>query len=100
MYNWAAPVSSNDTFVPDEPYTIKDAIVTSADGACPFQAYGTIFGKSFYFRLRHGSATLQIDGGYHNSLDADTPEFGNCDGVCSYAEFEKMFNALIFDFEG
>lgn len=34
--------------------------VSEWGGACPFQAEGTINGKPFYFRARHGSWTLEV----------------------------------------
>ncbi len=37
-----------------------DINITSAGGACPYQAYGTIDGEQFYFRFRHDSAQLEV----------------------------------------
>lgn len=89
---------NEDPDYPDKSFTIADAEVTDAGGACPFQANGYVNGSSFYFRLRWGSASLEIGSDYRNSLDASTAHYGHLDGSCSYSDFEALFNELAADY--
>lgn len=47
---------------------IPGIVITSAGGIIPFQAEGTLHGYPFYYRDRHGSATL-----YVGEADGETP---------------------------
>lgn len=89
---------NEDPDYPDKSFTIEDATVSDAGGACPFQANGYVNGESFYFRLRWGSASLEIGSDYRNSLDASAPSWGRLDGSCSYSDFEELFDELARDY--
>jgi len=68
--------------------------VTDWGGACPFQAEGFIGNEPFYFRFRHGYASLTFRG----ETESFNPEPGRmADGSCSYNEFESWMNILVHD---
>lgn len=85
----------NDSFYPAKTFTLDDARVLTSGGACPFQATGTINGEDFYFRLRHGGASLDIGKNFEGYINASTSEYGHLDGACSDEEFEMLFNKMI-----
>lgn len=47
-----------------------ELIITSLGGVCPVQAEGTINGKPFYFRARHGKWSLDIADSTFEAVDA------------------------------
>lgn len=84
-----------ETDYPDKTLTLDDAQVRESGGACPFQATGYVAGESFYFRLRHGYASLEVGSHFSNGISVDNSEYGYLDGACSYDDFEKIFNELM-----
>lgn len=84
-----------ETDYPDTTLTLDDATVREWGGACPFQATGSINGEFFYFRLRHGYASLEVGSYFDEGISVDNSEWGYLDGGCSYSEFEAIFNHLM-----
>lgn len=60
---------------------IPGLIISSAGGQIPFQAEGLYLGYPFYFRDRHGSASLSV-----GALDGEMPYHGN--DILYYASVE------------
>lgn len=90
-----------DEMYPDKPYTYQDATVYDAGGACPFQASGKVGSNDFYFRVRHGSASLDVADGentYERYTNVNTAEYDYLDGTCDMDTFEKLFDLMIADF--
>lgn len=87
-----------ETDYPEKTYTLDDAQVRESGGACPFQATGYVAGESFYFRLRHGGASLDVGSHFSEGMNVSTAEYGYLDGGCSYDEFEQIFNKLMEDY--
>lgn len=88
-------ISYTETDYPEKTFTIADADVRESGGACPFQATGTVGGESFYFRIRHGSASLEVGSHYRESLNANIARWDYADGAIDYSTFEEMFTELI-----
>jgi hypothetical protein len=76
--------------------------ITSAGGACPFQAEGTLLGMPFYFRYRSAHATLRVgEDLFDKSLYSAGMEFGDDDlqGWLEEDEFMSLMVTLIGDLE-
>jgi len=78
--------------------------ISSYGGACPLQAEGEIFGMPFYFRFRHGHASLNLS--YDDSKIYIEPAYrasiGFGDsllGVLSDEEFVEIFTKLATELE-
>lgn len=91
-------MNSEDPDYPDKSFTIDDADISDAGGACPFQANGYVNGESFYFRLRNGYASLDIGSDYNNGISVDNARYGYLDGSCGYSDFEALFDELVADY--
>jgi hypothetical protein len=73
-------------------------IIDSYGGMCPLQCEGRYLDKSYYFRLRHGVASLALGG----SDVIGEPEFyeelvlsDGDDGYVEVAEFINIFSELL-----
>ena len=74
--------------------------INSYGGMCPLQCEGSYLGKSFYFRLRHGVASLSLGGSdvigepeFHEEFILDDGADGYVDVEIS--EFKKIFIVLL-----
>lgn len=85
----------HDTDYPEKFFTFDDATIYTSGGACPFQATGRIDSHDFYFRLRHGGASLDIGSHFEGYLNVNKAEYGYLDGACSDDEFKQIMNALL-----
>lgn len=73
---------------------IPNVTITGSGGAVPFQAEGTIDGYEFYFRYRHGSASLRVgtDDAVSVPYWAAGVVYGDdLDGTLNYDEFVFLF---------
>ena len=71
--------------------------IVSAGGACPFQSEGTLQGHPYYFRYRHGYASLSVGGEdcvgsplWHAGEELTDQD----DGWLSFEEFTNVFTRL------
>lgn len=65
---------------------IPGIVISSAGGVVPFQAEGLIYGHPFYYRDRHGSASLSV-----GAKDGEKPYLGDTtlySAGCETPEFE------------
>jgi hypothetical protein len=74
--------------------------INSYGGMCPLQCEGVYLGMSFYFRLRHGIASLSLGGAdvigkpkYYEELLLSAEHEG--DGYVEVSEFKKIFIILL-----
>lgn len=72
--------------------------IKSYGGMCPLQCEGVYLGMSFYFRLRHGIASLSLGGAdvigepkYYEELILSAEH----DGYVEISEFKKIFIILL-----
>ena len=75
-------------------------VIESYGGACPLQCEGLYQGNAFYFRLRHGVASLSLGGedvvgkpDYYEEVEL-WPEYEG-DGYIESTEFIKVFTDLL-----
>lgn len=90
-----------DEMYPDKPYTYNDVELSESGGACPFQAIGQVGQSDFYFRVRHGAASLSLTNHgeeYTRSVNVNTAEYGYLDGTCDQETFERLFNMMVSDY--
>jgi len=76
--------------------------INSYGGMCPLQCEGVYLGMSFYFRLRHGIASLSLGGAdvigepkYYGEFLLEGDNRG--DGYVEMAEFVKIFTKLLYN---
>ena len=75
-------------------------VINFYGGACPLQCEGVYQGNAFYFRLRHGVASLSLGGedvvgkpDYYEEVELSLDFQG--DGYIESSEFIKVFTALL-----
>lgn len=76
---------------------IPGLLVTSAGGACPFQSEGTLHGLAYYFRYRHGQATLAVGGDPIGApLYSAALTYGDdYDGILDRSQFSDLMARLV-----
>lgn len=83
-----APMTTKTPKITDLALTTRT--ITEQGGACPYQATGTILSLPFYFRYRHGHATLEVGESRFGTAHGDS-----YDGSLSDEEFETLFRLLL-----
>jgi hypothetical protein len=75
-------------------------VIESYGGACPLQCEGLYQGSAYYFRLRHGIASLSLGGRdvvgepeYYEEVEL-YPEYEG-DGFIESSDFIKVFTTLL-----
>jgi hypothetical protein len=75
-------------------------VIESYGGMCPLQCEGRYLDEAYYFRLRHGVASLSLGGSdvigepkYYGESLLEGDNRG--DGYVEMAEFVKIFDALL-----
>jgi hypothetical protein len=75
-------------------------VIESYGGACPLQCEGFYQGSAYYFRLRHGIASLSLGGRdvvgkpeYYEEVEL-SPEYEG-DGFIESSDFIKVFTTLL-----
>lgn len=75
-------------------------VIESYGGACPLQCEGFYQGSAYYFRLRHGIASLSLGGRdvvgkpeYYEEVEL-YPEYDG-DGFIESSDFIKVFTTLL-----
>ena len=66
--------------------------INSYGGMCPLQCEGSYQGMSFYFRLRHGVASLSLGGSDVIGEPEFHEEFTLADGADGYVEVTEFIN--------